>query len=187
MTIVVTGAGSGGHITPVLAVAHELKKQQEDIRIVYIGQKGDSLADVPAADQNIDEVFLIQAGKLRRYHGEGWRQLLDLPTMWKNIRDAGRVVVGLFQSFNLLRKIRPEVIFIKGGFVGVPVGLAAAVLRIPYITHDSDALPGLANRIIAPWAKKHAVGLPKEVYSYPPDKTITVGVPLAHHPKKRSY
>lgn len=176
-----TGAGSGGHITPVLAVAHELKKQQEDIRIVYIGQKGDSLADVPAADQNIDEVFLIQAGKLRRYHGEGWRQLLDVPTMWKNIRDAGRVVVGFFQSLQLLRKIRPEVIFIKGGFVGVPIGLAAALLHIPYITHDSDALPGLANRIIAPWAKKHAVGLPKEIYNYPPDKTITVGVPLAHH------
>jgi UDP-N-acetylglucosamine--N-acetylmuramyl-(pentapeptide) pyrophosphoryl-undecaprenol N-acetylglucosamine transferase len=149
--------------------------------IVYIGQKGDSLSDIPAQDSNIDEVRLIRAGKLRRYHGEGWRQLLDVATMAKNLRDMAYTVIGLWQSFKLLREIKPAVIFVKGGFVGVPVGLAAAVQRIPYITHDSDALPGLANRIIAPWARKHAVALPKEVYSYPADKTETVGVPLAHH------
>lgn len=91
------------------------------------------------------------------------------------------VVIGLWQSFWLLRRLRPDVIFIKGGFVCVPVGLTAALLRIPYVTHDSDALPGLANRIVAPWAVKNMVALPKEVYSYPPEKTETVGVPLAHH------
>jgi UDP-N-acetylglucosamine--N-acetylmuramyl-(pentapeptide) pyrophosphoryl-undecaprenol N-acetylglucosamine transferase len=66
------------------------------------------------------------------------------------------------------------------------VGLAAVALRIPYITHDSDALPGLANRIIAPWARLHAVALPKEVYDYPPEKAVTVGVPhaAAFHPLK---
>ena len=100
--------------------------------------------------------------------------------MAKNIRDAIWVVVGFFQSFRLLRRVKPDVIFIKGGFIGVPVGLSAALLRLPYVTHDSDALPGLANRIVAPWAKKHTVALPKEVYSYPADKTVTVGVPLAH-------
>lgn len=63
----------------------------------------------------------------------------------------------------------------------MPVGLSAAALRIPYVTHDSDALPGLANRIVAPWAKLHTVALPKEVYTYPADKTVDVGVPLAHH------
>lgn len=91
------------------------------------------------------------------------------------------VLVGLFQSFALLRKLQPSAIFIKGGFVCVPVGLSAAALRIPYVTHDSDALPGLANRIVAPWAKLHTVALPKEVYAYPADKTVDVGVPLAHH------
>lgn len=179
-----TGGGSGGHITPLLAVAHELKKHHPEHRIVYIGQKGDSLADIPAEDKNIDEVYLIQAGKFRRYHGETlWQHLKDVPTIFKNIRDAFKVAVGLVQSFFLLRRLRPDVIFIKGGFVCVPVGLNAALLRIPYITHDSDALPGLANRIVAPWAKKNTVGLPKEVYSYPAEKTITVGVPLLHHYK----
>jgi len=148
---------------------------------MYIGQKGDSLSDIPAQDPNIDEVHLVRAGKLRRYHGEGLKQLLDLKTMALNLRDMAWTLMGLWQSFWLLRKLKPTVIFIKGGFVGVPVGLNAALLRIPYITHDSDALPGLANRIVAPWAKKHTVALPKEVYSYPQDKTVTVGVPLAHH------
>lgn len=107
--------------------------------------------------------------------------MLDFPTMFKNLRDAVLVFAGLWQCFFLLKKLKPEVIFIKGGFVGVPVGLAAALLHIPYITHDSDALPGLANRIIAPWAKLHAVALPKEIYSYPEAKTVMVGVPLSHH------
>ncbi|HSD56506.1 MAG TPA: UDP-N-acetylglucosamine--N-acetylmuramyl-(pentapeptide) pyrophosphoryl-undecaprenol N-acetylglucosamine transferase [Candidatus Saccharimonadales bacterium] len=183
MTIVVTGGGSGGHITPVLAVAHELKKQSKDIKVVYIGQKGDNLSDIPAQSEFIDEIHLIRAGKLRRYHGEGLKQLLDLKTVAKNIRDAVLVAIGIVQTFFLLKKIQPDTIFIKGGFVGVPVGLAAAALHIPYVTHDSDALPGLANRIVAPWARLHAVALPKEVYSYPADKTLDVGVPLAHHYK----
>ncbi len=176
-----TGGGSGGHITPLLAVAHELKQQLKDVKIVYIGQKGDGLSDIPAQSEDIDEVHLIQAGKLRRYHGEGLKQLLDLKTMAKNLLDAAYVVIGIWQSLWLLRRLKPSVIFIKGGFVGVPVGLTAAFWRIPYVTHDSDALPGLANRIVAPWAKVHTVALPKEVYNYPADKTVTVGVPLAHH------
>jgi UDP-N-acetylglucosamine--N-acetylmuramyl-(pentapeptide) pyrophosphoryl-undecaprenol N-acetylglucosamine transferase len=184
MKVVVTGAGSGGHITPVLVVARELKLIQPGIEIIYIGHQGDSLADVPAQDKNIDQVYVVRAGKLRRYHGEGLRQLLDIPTVVKNIRDMFFVAVGTWQSYWLLRRLKPDAIFIKGGFVGIPVGLAAAALRIPYLTHDSDALPGLANRVIAPWARIHAVGLPKEVYDYPANKTVTVGVPHApeYHP-----
>lgn len=174
-----TGGGSGGHITPVLAVAREIKNQQPKTEVIYIGYKGDPLADVPAQDSNIDLVYYVRAGKLRRYHGEGVKQLFDLPTLSKNIRDMFFTMVGVWQSFWLLRRLNPDVLFIKGGFVGLPVGLSAAMLRIPYVTHDSDALPGLANRLVAPWAKIHAVGLPKEVYSYPPERTVTVGVPYA--------
>lgn len=178
MTIVVTGAGSGGHITPILAVAHEIKRLQPKTRIVYIGQTGDKLGDIPAQSPDIDEVFTVRAGKFRRYHGEGWKQLLDLPTMFKNLRDLFYVLIGLFQSRQLLKRLQPDMIFIKGGFVGVPVGLAAANLHLPYITHDSDAIPGLANRIIARWALKHAVALPPEVYNYPADRTVMTGIPL---------
>ena len=177
-TVVLTGAGSGGHITPVLAVAAELKRLQPGIRLVYIGQRGDKLGDIPAHHPAIDTVLTVRAGKFRRYHGEGLKQLLDIPTLLKNARDACYVVIGLYQSYRILRRLRPNVIFIKGGFVGVPVGLAAATLGIPYITHDSDAVPGLANRIIGRWASKHAVALAPEAYSYPSNKTVMTGIPL---------
>lgn len=175
-----TGGGSGGHITPILAVASELKKLHPGIKIVYVGQKGDSLSDIPAKHAGIDEVYAVQAGKFRRYHGESLlQQLLDIPTLLKNFRDGFRVLAGIFQSRRLLKRLQPEVVFVKGGFVGVPVGLAAASLHVPFVTHDSDALPGLANRVIARWASIHAVALPKEIYNYPKDKTVTVGVPIA--------
>jgi len=136
------------------------------------------LADIPAQNPDIDEVCLVRAGKFRRYHGEGWRQLLDLPTVYKNLRDVGYIVIGTVQSWRLLREIRPSIIFTRGGFVSVPVAIAGVLNRIPYITHDSDSTPSLANRLIARWARRHAVALPEEFYPYPRQKTITVGVPV---------
>jgi len=177
-----TGGGSGGHITPILAVAHELKRHDSSAEVVYIGQRGDNFADIVEEHHDvIDAVYSVRAGKFRRYHGEGWRQLLDIHTLWLNIRDVLFVIIGFWQSFWLLGKVKPDVIFVKGGFVGVPVGLAAALRRIPYVTHDSDAIPGLANRIIARWAHTHAVALPIELYPYPPAKTVDVGVPVSHN------
>ncbi len=177
-SIVLTGGGSGGHITPLLAVAAELKQQRPDTKLIYIGQTGDKLGDIPAEHPSIDEVYTVRAGKFRRYHGEGLKQVLDLKTLFLNLRDAVYVLIGIWQSRRLLKRLQPAVVFIKGGFVGVPVGLAARGLKIPYITHDSDAIPGLANRIIGRWAVLHAVALPKEVYAYPADKTVTTGIPL---------
>lgn len=89
------------------------------------------------------------------------------------------MLIGFFQSVGQLNRLKPDIIFAKGGFVCVPVGLAAAVLRIPYITHDSDTVPGLANRIIGRWAALHATGMPAELYAYPKHKTRYVGVPLS--------
>ena len=164
MKIVVTGGGSGGHITPILAVADEIKKAHPDSKIIYIGQKGDTFADIVAENMLIDEVRSVSAGKFRRYNGEGLKQLLDFKTIWLNVRDAFRVIKGFWECNKLLSTIKPDVVFCKGGFVGVPVGLAAARLKIPYLTHDSDAIPGLANRIISRWAAKHAVALDPELY-----------------------
>jgi len=179
MKIVVTGGGSGGHITPILAVAQELKKLQPGVEVIYIGQRGDKLADVPAANPNIDAVYEVSAGKLRRYADEGWRQWLNVRTQALNVRDLFRTVGGLWQSYQLLRKLRPDVIFTRGGFVSVPVALAGRLSHVPYITHDSDSVPSLANRLIARWAHTHAVALPPEVYPYPLSKTVTVGVPVS--------
>lgn len=176
--IVMTGGGSGGHLTPIVSVAEELKKLRPSTKIVFIGQTGDPLGDVMRNNPIFDAVYTVRAGKFRRYHGEGLRQFLNIPMVAKNARDLVYVMIGFVQSVRLLRRLKPRTVFCKGGFVSVPVGLAAALLRCPFITHDSDALPGLANRIISPWARIHSVGMPKEVYRYPQTKTITVGVPI---------
>lgn len=163
----------------MLAVAETLKRHNSALHIVYAIGKGDALIDIPKNNQAIDELVTVRAGKFRRYHGEGLLQMLDIKTLLKNTRDFFYVIAGFIQSYRMLGRVKPKVIFIKGGFVGVPVGLAAALRGIPYITHDSDAVPGLANRIIARWAMQHAVALPIEHYPYPPAKTVTVGVPIA--------
>jgi UDP-N-acetylglucosamine--N-acetylmuramyl-(pentapeptide) pyrophosphoryl-undecaprenol N-acetylglucosamine transferase len=179
MTIVLTGGGSGGHITPILAVAAEIKHLRPEVKLVYIGQAGDSLGDIPANDPNIDESFYVRAGKFRRYHGEGFKQLLDFPTMYMNLRDIIFVFIGIFQSRKLIKQIKPNVVFSRGGYVSVPVSLGAKLNRVPYITHDSDPIPSLANRLIAPWAAQHFVALPKDIYAYPQEKTVTTGIPLS--------
>ncbi len=181
MTIVVTGGGSGGHITPVLAVAAALKTADPSIRIVYIGQRGDRLADIPAQDEHIDAVYSVRAGKFRRYHGLGWRQWIDVKTLALNLRDLVYTAIGLWQSWRLMRRLRPAIIFTRGGFVSVPVALGGKLAGVPYITHDSDSTPSLANRLIARWARLHAVALPEEVYPYKRSKIVTVGIPINPH------
>ncbi len=151
---------------------------QPDCRLIYVIGHDDALVELPRDSAFIDDVFGISAGKFRRYHGEGWRQLLDINTMFKNIRDLFRVMVGFFQSIKLINRQKPAVIFIKGGFVGVPVGLAAALLGVPYITHDSDAIPGLANRLIGRWALAHAVTSELGSYPYKKHKIVHTGVPV---------
>lgn len=179
MTILLVGGGSGGHITPLLAVAHELKKQRPDTKLIYIGERGGQFKDIASQHKDIDQAYEVSAGKFRRYHGESWlRRLLDVRTNVLNIRDGFRLLRGIGQAKRLLRKLKPELVFIKGGFVGVPVGKACAKLGVPYVIHDSDTVPGLANRLIAKQAALIAVGMPKSFYPYPADRMREVGIPV---------
>lgn len=172
-----SGGGTGGHITPVLAVASELKKIQPDCQIIYIAERGGKFAHIAEGNEAIDQAYTIFSGKFRRYHGESWlRRVLDVKTNVLNLRDLFYVAIGIIQSFFLLGRLRPNAVFLKGGFVGAPVGFASAMRHIPFVTHDSDALPGLANRLVARWAKYHATGMPPEFYSYPPESMRYVGV-----------
>jgi UDP-N-acetylglucosamine--N-acetylmuramyl-(pentapeptide) pyrophosphoryl-undecaprenol N-acetylglucosamine transferase len=135
---------------------------------------------LPRASKDLGGTFEIRAGKFRRYHGESFiSHLFDVPTNLKNIRDFFYMIAGFFQSLRLLGRTRPDAVFIKGGFVGVPVGFACRVRRIPYFTHDSDTVPGLANKLIAKHAVYHAVGMPAEFYRYPKSKTRYTGIPLS--------
>jgi UDP-N-acetylglucosamine--N-acetylmuramyl-(pentapeptide) pyrophosphoryl-undecaprenol N-acetylglucosamine transferase len=121
----------------------------------------------------------ILSGKLRRYHGIPLhKQLLDLPTTFKNLRDGILILLGFVQSLALLVVWWPDVVFTKGGFVCLPVGLAARLLRIPLVIHDSDAHPGLTNRILSRFATSIATGAPAEYYPYDAAKTTYVGIPI---------
>lgn len=125
-------------------------------------------------------VTTIHAGKLRRYHTLPlWRQLLRPSILLPNIRDIFLVGIGFIESVFRLILWRPDVVFTKGGFVCLPVGMAARLLRIPLVIHDSDAHPGLTNRLLARGATAIATGAPLHHYPYPQEKTRYVGIPIA--------
>lgn len=173
--IILTGGGTGGHITPLVALTEALA-DRADIHLVI--EHGDETSHRTFANLSVS-VHEVRAGKLRRYHGRtGW-YFFHPTNVWENIRDSSRVVRGSMAAWRLLRKLQPDAVFVKGGYVALPVGLAAASLGIPIVTHDSDVLPGLTNRIVARWAKKIAVGFPRENYPhYPARKLVHVGVPV---------
>ena len=137
-----------------------------------------------AVDQRI-RTEVIMAGKLRRYHKLPlWRQLLRLRSIViPNIIDSVKIMVGFCQSFYKLLRWKPDVVFAKGGYVCLPVGFAAHLLKIPLVIHDSDAHPGLTNRILARYATKIATGAPLEYYDYPAERSRYIGIPVANNLK----
>jgi UDP-N-acetylglucosamine--N-acetylmuramyl-(pentapeptide) pyrophosphoryl-undecaprenol N-acetylglucosamine transferase len=182
MKIVAAGGGSGGHVTPVVAVLNELSRLDPEREAYFICDKkfATQAKELMSRAALPVEVSTIHAGKLRRYHTVSWwKQLLDVPTTARNIGDVALIGLGTLQSIWKLMKIRPDAVFTKGGFVCVPVAIAAKLLRIPIVLHDSDAHPGLANRIIARWASSIATGAPLEHYpNYPKSITHFVGTPV---------
>lgn len=174
------GGGSGGHVTPIAAVIRELQKQsRSEIRVwCDRGFAPEARSIVAKCDPTIP-VDVITAGKLRRYHHFTLLQHFTVPwVFWPNVRDFFLVIIGTLQSIVKLLIWRPDVVFTKGGFVCLPVGWAAALLRIPLIIHDSDAHPGLTNRLLAPFAATIGTGAPLKYYSYPKEKSVYVGIPV---------
>lgn len=182
MKILAVGGGSGGHVTPVVAVIRDLIDKHPDAQIRFwcdfkFAHNAKSL--VGSIDKKI-EVTRIFSGKLRRYHHISLlRHLLWPKLILLNIRDLFSVLVGIIQSLFLLIVWRPDVIFAKGGYVCLPVGIAARILNIPLVIHDSDAHPGLTNRILSKWAKYIATGAPLDYYNYPKNKASYVGIPIS--------
>lgn len=182
MKILAVGGGSGGHVTPVVAVLREIKKSNPDSEVRFWCDRKfatQAVSIMSNFDKNIP-VHRIFSGKLRRYHHLSvLRQLLWPSLVLKNVRDGFLVLLGFFQSFFKLIIWRPDVVFTKGGYVCLPVGIAARILSIPLVIHDSDAHPGLTNRILSKWATKIATGAPLEYYSYPKERSRYVGIPVA--------
>ncbi len=153
-TAVVAGGGTAGHVYPTLAVVRELQALNPGIEIAYIGQLGGPETEiVQAADLGRPIEFVgITAEKLRRYWSV--RSLL-LPIA---------LLRGIGESMQALRRLRPAVVFCKGGYVCIPVAVAAWWLRIPIVLHETDASMGLANRMIAPFARRIAVSFPRPTF-----------------------
>jgi UDP-N-acetylglucosamine--N-acetylmuramyl-(pentapeptide) pyrophosphoryl-undecaprenol N-acetylglucosamine transferase len=162
-----------------LSLAHALKAADPGCEIVYIGLKGEKVEGLQSRYQVFDQVCFVSAGKFRRYHGQSLvAHLTDVKTLFLNGRDFFKVLAGLHSAEKLIKKIKPDVVFSKGGYVAVPVGLAARLRGVPIITHDSDSLPGLANRLVGRWAKVHATGMPASYYNYPRASIAYTGIPV---------
>ncbi len=160
--IVLTGGGTAGHVTPNMALIPELKAR--GFEISYIGSHS-GIEKKLIADYNIP-YYSISTGKLRRYFDP------------KNFTDPFRVMKGFVEARGLLKRIKPDVIFSKGGFVSVPVIRAAASLNIPCILHESDMTPGLANKLSFSSAKTICCNFPETLEMLPADKAVLTGTPI---------
>ncbi|SDZ42692.1 UDP-N-acetylglucosamine--N-acetylmuramyl-(pentapeptide) pyrophosphoryl-undecaprenol N-acetylglucosamine transferase [Evansella caseinilytica] len=161
-TIVFTGGGSAGHVTPNIAIINEMDDSKWDIR--YIGSK-QGIEKELITKRNIP-YYEISSGKLRRY--------LDA----ENVIDVFRVLKGCMEARRTLKKIKPELVFSKGGFVSVPVIIAARSLKIPILIHESDLTPGLANKISQRFATKIFTSFEETKQFFPQEKTTVIGSPI---------
>lgn len=182
MRILAAGGGSGGHVSPVVAVINEIAKKQSAAEFLFVCdtsfevqarglmEKGSA---VPVA------VKTITAGKFRRYSHLSLIRHLTIPSIvFANIRDLFKIAIGFFQSIAIIIRFKPDVVFAKGGFVCLPLGMAARIMRVPIVVHDSDTRPGLTNSFLGRWAAAIATGSPLENYRYPAAISHYVGVPI---------
>lgn len=160
--IILTGGGTAGHVTPNIALLPRLKELGYDIQ--YIGS-------YTGIEKELIEPFGIpyhgiSSGKLRRYFSV------------QNFTDPFRVLKGFREAHKLIRQLKPDVIFSKGGFVSVPVILAGKRCKVPVIIHESDMTPGLANKIAIPSAAKVCCNFPETLKSLPEGKAVLTGSPI---------
>jgi len=160
--IVLTGGGTAGHVTPNIAMIPRLKEL--GYTISYIGSN-DGIEKKLIEDFKIP-YYGISSGKLRRY--------FDI----KNFSDPFKVLKGYAQARKILKKLEPDIVFSKGGFVTVPVVMAAKHRKIPAIIHESDMTPGLANRLCIPSATKVCCNFPETVAHLPAEKAVLTGTPI---------
>ena len=160
--IVMTGGGTGGHVTPNLALIPRLMADGWEVH--YIGG-ANSVEQEQISKLAGVKFYPISVGKLRRYFDP------------KNFSDPFRVLKGIAQATKIIRKIKPNVVFSKGGFVSVPVVYGAKLNGVPVVTHESDLTPGLANKLCLPFASAQCCTFPEAV-KYARGKGVHTGTPL---------
>ena len=160
--IVLTGGGTAGHVSPNQALIPHLLDEGWDIH--YIGTKKGIERSLIEPMQGVT-YHAVSSGKLRRYFD------------WQNFTDPFRVIAGAFQSIGIIGKLKPDVVFSKGGFVSVPVVFGAAICGVPVVMHESDITPGLANKLCKPFAKSICTTFPECAKLLAP-KGVQTGTPL---------
>ncbi len=166
MKILFTGGGTGGHVFSIVAFTRELRRlyTKNDLELYYVGPK-DEFGSILLSQEDFI-IKTISGGKIRRYFS------------FQNFTDIlFKIPFGVLQSFFLILKIRPQLVFSKGGSGSISVTFCAKILRIPLFIHESDIVPGLSNRVAFKWAKKTFVSFPKTEY-LEPSKTILTGNPI---------
>jgi UDP-N-acetylglucosamine--N-acetylmuramyl-(pentapeptide) pyrophosphoryl-undecaprenol N-acetylglucosamine transferase len=165
MRILITGGGTGGHFYPALAVADLLRELDPQGEILFVGT-GDGLESqaAPAAGYAFRK---INAGKWPRR--VSWRALSDFASLGK----------GYLQGIGVLREFQPQAVFASGGYVSVPLGLAAASLRVPLFLHEQNSVPGMANKLLSRWAKVTFTTFPHDKGTFPlRAKLVHSGLPV---------
>lgn len=167
MKILLTGGGTGGHLIPLLAIVSGIRKISAEKKLgepefLLIASASNFNKSISKAGIQIKT---IKAGKLRRYFS------------WENLGDIFKIPIGIVQSLYHISKFKPDVIFSKGGFASVPPVIVAWILRIPIVTHESDIVPGLANRIIARFASKILISFSATEKYFSKSKIVLTGNP----------
>lgn len=160
--VLLTGGGTAGHVTPNIALLPGLREAGFEIQ--YVGSY-EGMERKLIENENIPYTG-IATGKFRRY--------LSL----KNLTDPFRVLKGYSEALKFIKNYKPDVVFSKGGFVSVPVVLAAKKCNVPVIIHESDMTPGLANRICIPSAARVCCNFPETMEHLPPQKAVLSGSPI---------
>ena len=170
MKILFTGGGTGGHLLPIIAVARELKRSYPgpDMELFYMGPEN-KFGDVLLAQEGIS-TFKVKAGKMRRYFTPA--------AFLANIRDMFFVTpLGVLKAFKILFSLSPDLIFSKGGYGAIPATVASRLLGIPLFLHESDIVPGKANRSAEKFALEIFTSFPFTKF-FPPHKVLLVGNPI---------
>lgn len=165
MRIVLTGGGTGGHLFPLIAVAKKIKEKNENVEFLFIGPDGE-LEEKLMQENNIPTKKIF-VGKFRRYFS------------FLNFADIFKIPIGIIQSLWYLLDYMPDVIFSKGGYASIPVVFVGWIYQIPILIHESDSVPGAANKFLGKLANRIAVSYPQAESYFIPSRVALTGNPLS--------
>lgn len=146
----------------MLAVVASIRKLKPQAEILFVCSGKEY--EISLLKHSKIDYKVIPSGKYRRYSRGLLRELIDIKTQWQNLRDLPKIIRGYTYSRSIIKKFKPDVVFVKGGYVGLPVGLAASQLKVPLVIHESDAVMGKTNRILSKKAQAVAVSFPPEIF-----------------------